>query len=115
MNAIVMGIKNIRLMTKATSDALAQLGIDGQKMSQQLSDGSLTIFDALKQVASDTRRSNSQAAGEVMQQVFGRQGAMAGTKLGEAIATLNTNLKKPSDRRAKLGDAYNDLYDANVS
>ena len=36
MSAIVMGIKNIRLMTKATSDALAQLGIDGQKMSEQL-------------------------------------------------------------------------------
>ena len=116
MNAIVMGIKNIRLMTKATSDALAQLGIDGQKMSQQLRDGSLTIFDALKQVATQIQgvNSNSQAAGEVMQQVFGRQGAMAGTKLGEAIATLNTNLEETKRQTGELGDAYNDLYDANV-
>lgn len=116
MNAIVMGIKNIRLMTKATSDALAQLGIDGQKMSQQLRDGSMTIFDALKQVATQIQgvNSNSQAAGEVMQQVFGRQGAMAGTKLGEAIATLNTNLEETKRQTGELGDAYNDLYDANV-
>ena len=116
MNAIVMGIKNIRLMTKATSDALAQLGIDGQKMSQQLRDGSLTIFDALKQVATQIQgvNSNSQAAGEVMQQVFGRQGAMAGTKLGEAIATLNTNLGETKRQTGELGDAYNDLYNANV-
>ena len=116
MNAIVMGIKNIRLMTKATSDALAQLGIDGQKMSQQLHDGSLTIFDALKQVATQIQgvNSNSQAAGEVMQQVFGRQGAMAGTKLGEAIATLNTNLEETKRQTGELGDAYNDLYNANV-
>jgi len=116
MNAIVMGIKNIRLMTKATSDALAQLGIDGQKMSQQLSDGSLTIFDALKQVATQIQgvNSNSQAAGEVMQQVFGRQGAMAGTKLGEAIATLNTNLEETKRQTGEVGDAYNDLYNANV-
>ena len=116
MNAIVMGIKNIRLMTKDTSDALAQLGIDGQKMSQQLSDGSMTIFDALKQVATQIQgvNSNSQAAGEVMQQVFGRQGAMAGTKLGEAIATLNTNLEETKRQTGEVGDAYNDLYNANV-
>ena len=116
MNAIVMGIKNIRLMTKATSDALAQLGIDGQKMSQQLRDGSMTIFDALKQVATQIQgvNSSSQAAGEVMQQVFGRQGAMAGTKLGEAIATLNTNLEETKRQTGEVGDAYNDLYNANV-
>ena len=116
MNAIVMGIKNIRLMTKATSDALAQLGIEGKKMSKQLSDGSLTIFDALKQVAAAVQNvnSNSQAAGEVMQQVFGRQGAMAGTKLGEAIATLNTNLEETKRQTGEVGDAYNDLYEANV-
>ncbi|MBQ1773058.1 MAG: hypothetical protein IIZ97_02260 [Prevotella sp.] len=115
MNAIVMGIKNIRLMTKATSDALAQLGIDGHKMSQQLSDGSLTIFDALKQVATQIQgvNSNSQAAGEVMQQVFGRQGAMAGTKLGEAIATLNTNLNETKRQTGDLGAAFAELQTAN--
>jgi len=58
--------------------------------------------------------SNSQAAGEVMQQVFGRQGAMAGTKLGEAIATLNTNLEETKRQTGEVGDAYNDLYNANV-
>ena len=115
MNAIVMGIKNIRLMTKATSDSLAQLGIDGEKMSKQLSNGSLTIFDALKQVASAVQNvnSNSQAAGEVMQQVFGRQGAMAGTKLGEAIATLNTNLDETKRQTGEVGQSLADLQTAN--
>ena len=115
MNAIVMGIKNIRLMTKATSDALAQLGIDGEKMSKQLSDGSMTVFDALKQVAAAVQNvnSNSQAAGEVMQQVFGRQGAMAGTKLGEAIATLNTNLEETKRQTGEVGDALAELQTAN--
>lgn len=116
MNAIVMGIKNIRLMTKSTSEALGKLGIDGQKMSQQLNDGTITIFQALKQVANAVQGigSSSQAAGEVMQQVFGRQGAMAGTKLGEAIATLNTNLAETKRQTGELGDAYDELYEANV-
>ena len=115
MNAIVMGIKNIRLMTKATSDALAQMGIDGEKMSKQLSDGSMTVFDALKQVANQIRTvdSNSKEAGEVMQQVFGRQGAMAGTKLGEAIATLNTNLEETKKQTGEVGEAFSDLQEAN--
>ena len=116
MNAIVMGIKNIRLMTKATSEALARLGIDGQEMTRKLNDGSITIFQALKQVSNAVQSvgSGSQAAGEVMQQVFGRQGAAAGTKLGEAIATLNTNLEETKRQTGELGDAYDELYEANV-
>ena len=94
MNAIVMGIKNIRLMTKATSDALRGLGIDGED-DRDLNDGSMTIFEALQKVgaAIENVDSNSQAAGQVMQQVFGRQGVTAGTNLGKAIKELNLNLE----------------------
>lgn len=115
MSAIVMGMKNIRLMTKQTSEALAKLGIDGNQMSQQLSNGSLTVFDALKQVASELKNvdSNSKTAGEVMQTVFGRQGAMAGTNLAKAIETLNTNLKETKEQTGELGDAFAELQTAN--
>jgi hypothetical protein len=70
-------------MTDQTSEALAKLGIDGADMTRKLNEGSMTIFDALKQVAEqlENTSSSSQAAGEVMQQVFGRQGTAAGTKL----------------------------------
>lgn len=116
MNAIVMGIRNIRLMTKQTSDALARLGIDGEDMSRKLEDGSMTIFEALRQVsgAIDNVGSGSQAAGEVMQSVFGRQGTMAGTKLGEAIATLNTNLEETKMQTGELGESFVRLNDANI-
>ena len=115
MNAIVMGIKNIRLMTDATSQALAKMGIDGEKMSQQLSNGTLTIFDALKQVSHQlqTVDSNSKTAGEVMQQVFGRQGVTAGTNLAKAIETLNTDLEQTKKQTGEVGKAFNDLQEAN--
>jgi chaperonin cofactor prefoldin len=115
MSAIVMGMKNIRLMTKQTSEALAKLGIDGNQMSQQLSNGTLTVFDALKQVASELKNvdSNSKTAGEVMQTVFGRQGAMAGTNLAKAIETLNTNLEETKKQTGDVGDAFADLQTAN--
>lgn len=111
MNAIVMGIKNIRLMTNATSTALAKMGIDGNKMSEQLSNGTISIFDALSRVAKaiEQTESGSKEAGEVMQQVFGRQGAMAGTNLGKAIATLNTNLEETKTQTGEIGEGYDEL------
>jgi hypothetical protein len=39
---------------------------------------------------------------------------MAGTKLGEAIATLNTNLEETKRQTGEVGKAYDDLYYANV-
>ena len=116
MNAIVMGIKNIRLMTKQTGDALAQIGIDGKEVTKALNDGTMTIFDALKLVAGQLKDvdSNSQAAGQVMQAVFGRQGAMAGTNLAKAIEGLNTNLAETKLQTGEVGRAYDELYQANV-
>ena len=111
MNAIVFGIKNIRLMTKATSDALAQVGIDGEQMSKQLNDGTITVFEALKKVAGALQgvNSNSKAAGGVMQTVFGRQGVMAGTNLGKAIAELNTNLEETKLQTGEVGKSFAEL------
>ena len=115
MQAIVMGIKNLRLMTKSTAEALAQLGIDGQKMSEKMSDGSITVFDALKQVAAKLKdvNSGSREAGEVMQAVFGRQGSIAGTNLAKAIETLNTDLETTKKQTGNLGDQMNELQKAN--
>lgn len=115
MNAIVMGIKNIRLMTNATSEALGQLGINGEEMTRKLNDGSMSVFDALKQVATAVQNtsSSSQAAGQVMQQVFGRRGAMAGTKLGEAIASLNLNLEETKTQTGEVGESMKELELAN--
>ena len=111
MNAIVMGIKNIRLMTKNTSDALAQLGIDGEEMTKKLNDGTMTIFEAMKQVMQALQgvESGSRTAGEVMQAVFGRQGAAAGTNLAKAIETLNLNLDETKRQTGDVGDSIAQL------
>jgi tetratricopeptide (TPR) repeat protein len=108
MNAIVMGIKNIRLMTKATSDALQQLGIDGQQMTRDLDNGTITIFEALQKVAGAIENvdSNSQAAGQVMLQVFGRQGVKTGTNIGKAIRELNLNLEETKRQTGQVGESF---------
>ena len=116
MSAITMGIKNIRLMTKQTSEALAQLGIDGEEMTRKLNDSSMTIFEAMQQVseAIENAGSSSQAVGQVMQTVFGRQGTAAGTNLGKAIAQLNTNLQETKKQTGELGESFVRLNEANL-
>lgn len=115
MNAIVMGIKNIRLMLDTTSKALAKVGIDGEEMTRKLNDGTMTIFQALGEVSSAIQRTgtSSQAAGEVMQYVFGRQGVTAGTNLGKAIESLNLNLQETKKQTGEVGEAYAELEAAN--
>ena len=116
MSAIVMGIKNIRLMTDQTREALAKLGIDGQDMAEKMSQCTMTVFDAMRTVMQQLQKveAGSKTAGEVMQRVFGRQGAAAGTVLAKAIETLNLNLDETKTKTGQVGDAYNDLYDSTV-
>ena len=115
MNAIVQAIKNIRLMKDTTKEALRSIGIDGDAMTKQLNDGTITIFQALQQVVGALNGTNasSQAAGEVMQNVFGKQGVTAGHNLSEAILTLNTNLEETKRQTGGVGDAYAELQTAN--
>ena len=85
-------------------------------MTRKLNDGTMTVFEALQEVAGaiDNVRSGSDEAGAVMQNVFGRQGTMAGTKLGEAIATLNTNLEETKKQTGELGESFVRLNEANM-
>ena len=106
MNAIVMGIKNIRLMTNSTSEALAKIGVNGDEITQKLKNGTMTIFDAMKLILTALQQTNagSQEAGEVMQQVFGRQGTAVGTNLAKAINTLNLNLDETKNQTGGVGE-----------
>lgn len=114
MASIVMGIKNIRLLKDETKKAMRELQIDVDAMEKGLQDGSLSVFDALRMVsdAIEETGSGSQAAGKIMQAVFGRQGTMAGTKLGEAIANLNLNLDETSRQTGNVGTAMSELEEA---
>lgn len=115
MNAIVMGIKNIKLMKDTTKEALAEIGIDGAKMSEQINNGTMSIFEALELVTGTLKNTSAQSkeAGEVMQAVFGKQGVTAGHNLSEAIATLNINLEQTKSQTGELGESFAELQTAN--
>lgn len=105
MNAIVMAGKKIKEMKSTTSDALRGIGIDAKKMSQQLEDGQITMMDAIRQVSEGLKGipENSQEVGAVMQQVFGRQGPMAGMAQIKSLADIDTSLQALVDKTGDYG------------
>lgn len=115
MRAIIMALPKIKAMSDTTAKALAGIGIDGKKMAEQIEDGSITVFQALQRVsqAIDANKEKSRETSVAMQELFGRQARTAGDKLGEAIATLNTNLEITKFQTGELGNAYAELEQAN--
>ena len=116
LRSIAMGLGRIRQMSNSTAEALNGVGINGMEMSQQIQDGSITVFQALQKVSKAISEAggNSKEAGVAMQAVFGRQGVMAGNNLGKAIAELNVNLDETQTQTGRVGENLDRLLDVNI-
>lgn len=104
---IVKGGTRLRAMTKQIAESLDAVGISSEKMQKDLTDGTITMFDAVQQVATKLKElpENSQEAGNIMRHVFGRVAAEGGTLLIQSIADVNTNLDEAKKRMGELGEA----------
>lgn len=102
---IVKAGTRLRAMTTNTEKALDSVGISAKKMQEDLKDGNITMLDAVKQVASKLKElpENSQEAGEIMKNVFGRTASEGGTLLIQAIADINTNLDTAKENMGDMG------------
>lgn len=104
---IVKGGTRLRAMTKQIATSLDAVGISSEQLQKDLSDGTLTMFQAVQKVAAKLKElpENSQEAGNIMKQVFGRTAAEGGTLLIQSIADVNTNLDVAKERMGELGEA----------
>lgn len=111
---IVKAGTRLRAMTKQTEEALDAVGISAKQMQTDLESGNITMLDAVQQVAGKLKElpENSQEAGEVMKNVFGRTAAEGGTLLIQSIADVNTNLDEAKERMGKLGEVNREQMEA---
>lgn len=116
LDAITMAGKRLREMSTATQKSLEAVGIDADKMMTQLRDGSINAFEAMQQVASRLGEVgvNSQEAGNIMKDVFGKQSVTAGSELLKSLADINTNLEDAKKQTGEWGEVQQDLVDANT-
>lgn len=113
LEAIKQGSARIREMSSTTQKALEGIGIDAEKMEEQLRSGQLSTFQAVQQVSAKLKElpDNAKEVGEAMTAVFGRQGKFASQEMIESLATMSTSL---ADVTAKTGE-YGELLLENIN
>lgn len=115
MELIQMGSKRIREMSTATAGALDAIGISSKKVQADLKSRSKSTYDVIKMISTRLKElpQNSQAVGNVLKDVFGRQGANAGLKMIEQLDTMNTDLNKLKGTTGEYGEKLNEQREAN--
>lgn len=116
MALIQMGSKKIREMSDKTAAALEGIGISSKKVQQDLVNGSMSTMDVIKMISTRLKEvpQNSKEVGEVLKDVFGKQGANAGLKMIEQLDTMNVDLEKLKDTTGKYGQSMDKQRKANA-
>lgn len=111
---IIKGGTRLRAMTKQIAESLDACGISSQKMQEDLANGNITMLEAVQQVSAKLKElpENSQEAGLVIKNVFGRTAAEGGTLLIQSLADVNTNLDEAKDRMGDLGKLNREQMEA---
>lgn len=114
MELFAKGAKNIREFSSKLSESLTNVGINAEEMYEKLQSGKISTVDAIKQISEKLKDLNpqSQEVGEVLKQVFGKQGASAGLELVTALSEVETNLEVVKTQTGEWGEAMEQLQQA---
>lgn len=106
LDIITMASKKIREMSTATSASLDAIGISSKQVQQDLANGTKNTFDIIQQVASKMKDfgADSQQVGDVLKNVFGKQGAAAGIQLIEQLDTMTTDIEEVKKQTGEWGE-----------
>ena len=106
LDIITMASKKIREMSSGTASSLDSIGISSKQVQQDLASGTKNTFDIIQQVASKMKDfgADSQQVGDVLKNVFGKQGAQAGIQLIEQLDTMSTSLDEVKKQTGAWGD-----------
>lgn len=106
LDIITMASKKIREMSSGTASSLDAIGISSKQVQQDLANGTKNTFDIIQQVASKMKDfgADSQQVGDVLKNVFGKQGAQAGIQLIEQLDTMSTSLDEVKKQTGEWGE-----------
>lgn len=114
MDLFAKGAKNVREFSSKLQESLEGVGINAEEMYQKLQSGEISTVDAIKQISTKLKDLNpqSQEVGEVLKQVFGKQGSQAGLELVTALSEVETNLDIVKEQTGEWGQAMEQLQQA---
>jgi len=114
LDAIKQANARLREMNKSTADALDAIGINSHKVTEDLATGMRSTFDVLQEVSAKLAElpPASQEVGNVLMDVFGKQGRDAGLEMIKSLADINTNLDEVKKGTGELGELEAQQADA---
>ena len=106
LNIIDMASKKIREMSSGTASSLDAIGISSKQVQEDLAKGTKSTFDVIQEVSTKMKNfgADSQQVGDVLKNVFGKQGAQAGIQLIEQLDTMSTSLDEVKKQTGTWGD-----------
>lgn len=106
LDIIDMASKKIREMSSGTASSLDAIGISSKQVQQDLANGTKSTFDVIQEVSTKMKNfgADSQQVGDVLKNVFGKQGAQAGIQLIEQLDTMSTSLDEVKKQTGAWGD-----------
>ena len=105
LQMIQMADKRLREMSTGTMKALEAVGIDAEDMETKLVSGEKTLFEALQQVSGRLKDLPSQGreVGNVLKEVFGRNGSSGGLALVEELGKMTIEIEKVKEVTGEVG------------
>lgn len=106
LDIIDMASKKIREMSSGTAYSLDAIGISSKQVQEDLAKGTKSTFDVIQEVSTKMKNfgADSQQVGDVLKNVFGKQGAQAGIQLIEQLDTMSTSLDEVKKQTGTWGD-----------
>ncbi len=105
MALIQTATNRIRTFSTQTQKALDAIGIDSQKLQQELVSEDKSIIQAIQMIAARISElpENSKEVGEVLKDVFGKTASNEGMKMIETIASITTNMDELKNVTGEYG------------
>ena len=106
LDIIDMASKKIREMSSGTASSLDAIGISSKQVQEDLAKGTKSTFDVIQEVSTKMKNfgADSQQVGDVLKNVFGKQGAQAGIQLIEQLDTMSTSLDEVKKQTGAWGE-----------
>ena len=106
LDIIDMASKKIREMSSGTASSLDAIGISSKQVQKDLANGTKSTFDVIQEVSKKMKDfgADSNQVGDVLKNVFGKQGAQAGIQLIEQLDTMSTSLDEVKKQTGEWGE-----------
>lgn len=106
LDIIDMASKKIREMSSGTASSLDAIGISSKQVQKDLDNGTKSTFDVIQEVSKKMKDfgADSNQVGDVLKNVFGKQGAQAGIQLIEQLDTMSTSLDEVKKQTGEWGE-----------